>query len=117
MLTVNQIIAAIAQKTGLPVTKLLAATDIFMALFTFALTQVVHAEEYKVNIDAAANAKTSLSLAKSIYSVVGDIAAGYGTIVPEPVEKAICLVIVTATNTSKAVIMTGDKVIAKAEKK
>lgn len=117
MLTVNDIISTIALKTGLPVTRLLAATDISMALSTFALTQVVHAEEYKANKDATTHARTSLSLAKSIYIAVGGVAGGYGVIAPDPVQKAVALVVLTAANTSAAAITTGDKVIEKEQTK
>lgn len=117
MLGVNEVIKAIALQTGAPVTKLIAAVDIFIALSAFVLTQVVHGHEYAVNKDATEHAKTSLSLAKSVYAVVGGVAGGYGIIAPDPVQKAGCLVIVAAANASVTAISTGNKLIKKSEEK
>ncbi|KIM41722.1 hypothetical protein M413DRAFT_444968 [Hebeloma cylindrosporum] len=113
MLGVNEIIKAIALQTGLPVSKLIAATDIFIALSTFTLTQVVHGAEYKVNKSASDHAKTSLSLAESVYTVVAGVAGGYGTIAADPDQKTICAVLVAGSNANSAVVKTSAKVLKK----
>ncbi|KAF5310920.1 hypothetical protein D9619_007751 [Psilocybe cf. subviscida] len=112
----SEIIKAVVAKTrARNYVDLAAATDVFIALSSFYMAQIVHGQEYETNKTAAANALTSISLTKSIFVVVAGVAGGYGTLVPDPVEKGVCLVAVAAGNIAAGTLTTADKVINKTQ--
>ena len=109
-MTGNICIRAICEKTNLPVEKITAGADIVIALAAFSLAQVVHSKEFEES--GQGDPSTSLSVVVSIFELISGLGGAYGSLAPDPLEKAIAAIVVAGSDAYISLLKTGKSAIA-----
>ncbi|KZO89486.1 hypothetical protein CALVIDRAFT_543523 [Calocera viscosa TUFC12733] len=104
MLVLNIVIKGVCKRAGVSAVKALACFDGFIALVNFSLNQASYGTQLNTSFPARDDTLIGIGIANSIFLLLTGVGSTYGTLAPDPIDKAIASVVVMGASGCSCVL-------------